>query len=33
MELIPAHVRTFQEIVRQASFSRDAEALHLSQPA
>jgi DNA-binding transcriptional LysR family regulator len=24
MELIPAHVRTFQEIVRQASFSRAA---------
>jgi DNA-binding transcriptional LysR family regulator len=33
MELVPAHVRTFQEIVRQASFSRAAEALHLSQPA
>jgi DNA-binding transcriptional LysR family regulator len=33
MELMPAHVRTFQEIVRQASFSRAAEALHLSQPA
>jgi DNA-binding transcriptional LysR family regulator len=33
MELMPAHVRTFQEIVRQASFSRAAESLHLSQPA
>jgi DNA-binding transcriptional LysR family regulator len=33
MEPIPAHVRTFREIVRQASFSRAAEALHPSQPA
>ncbi|HEX5814620.1 MAG TPA: LysR family transcriptional regulator, partial [Methylomirabilota bacterium] len=33
MELVPAHVRTFQEIVRHASFSRAAETLHLSQPA
>jgi hypothetical protein len=33
MELVPAYVRTFQEIVRQASFSRAAEALHLGQPA
>jgi len=29
----PAHVRTLQEIARCRSFSRAAEALHLSQPA
>ena len=29
----PVHVRTLQEIVRCRSFSRAAEALHLSQPA
>ena len=33
MELSPVHVRTFSEVVRQASFSRAAERLHLSQPA
>lgn len=33
MELQAAHVRTLQEIVRWGSFSRAAEALHLSQPA
>src|SRR5690349_8020309 len=33
MELSPVHVRTFAEVVRQASFSRAAETLHLSQPA
>jgi len=29
----PVHVRTLQEIARCRSFSRAAEALHLSQPA
>src|SRR5204863_7490934 len=33
MELSPVHVRTFSEVVRQASFSRAADRLHLSQPA
>ena len=33
MELSPVHVRTFAEVVRQSSFSRAAEVLHLSQPA
>src|SRR5438874_7058132 len=33
MDLSPVHVRTFSEVVRQASFSRAAERLHLSQPA
>src|SRR5439155_1245145 len=33
MALSPVHVRTFSEVVRQASFSRAAERLHLSQPA
>jgi DNA-binding transcriptional LysR family regulator len=33
MEINPNHVRTLQHIVRLQSFSRAAEALHLSQPA
>lgn len=33
MDVNPAHVRTLQAIARSGSFSRAAEALHLSQPA
>jgi len=33
MTINPVHVRTLHEIVRLQSFSRAAEALHLSQPA
>jgi len=33
MDLSPAHLRALREIVRRSSFSRAAEALHLSQPA
>jgi DNA-binding transcriptional LysR family regulator len=33
MDLNLTHVRTLQEVVRHGSFSRAAEALHLSQPA
>ena len=33
VDLHPTHVRTLAAIVRHASFSRAAEALHLSQPA
>jgi DNA-binding transcriptional LysR family regulator len=33
MEINPSHVRTLEEIARRRSFSRAADALHLSQPA
>ncbi|HEY4908755.1 MAG TPA: LysR family transcriptional regulator, partial [Methylomirabilota bacterium] len=33
MTLNPIHLRTLHEIARLQSFSRAAEALHLSQPA
>ena len=33
MELNPTHLRTLEEIARRRSFSRAADALHLSQPA
>ena len=33
MDINPAHARTLEAIVRTGSFSRAAEALHLSQPA
>lgn len=32
-DLSPLHLRTLHEVARRASFSRAAEALHLSQPA
>jgi DNA-binding transcriptional LysR family regulator len=33
MEINPSHLRTLEEIARRRSFSRAADALHLSQPA
>lgn len=33
MDWNPAHLRTLEEIAKRGSFSRAAEALHLSQPA
>jgi len=33
MDVVPAQLRTLQAVVRYGSFSRAAEAMHLSQPA
>ena len=33
MDLSAAHLRSLQAVVRLGSFSRAAEAIHLSQPA